>query len=188
MSLDPRRYLDNDPGTVRIFGHIARQWARRHFDNPDQLESIVQTTQLEMTLRLRAGERPAPKRLAYWIGSCTRNVMRREWTRTRHATIVAFESDLHAEADVDMSLALRLQSEIEEIEQTLDHADDRTRRILEGRVRGFTYREIATMNQMTEAAARKSMDRLRTWLMSERRGRHKAGGHEPLTSRESPRS
>lgn len=188
MSLDPRRYLDNDPRTVHIFGHIARRWARRHFDDPDQIESIVQTAQLEMTLRLRAGEQPAPERLAYWIGTCTRNVMRREWTRSRHATIVAFESELHGNADVDMSLALRLQSEIEDLEQTLDHADDRSLRILEGRVRGFTYREIATTNQMTEAAARKSMDRLRAWLMSARRGRHKAGGHEPLTSRESPRS
>jgi DNA-directed RNA polymerase specialized sigma24 family protein len=188
MSLDPRRYLDNDPRTVHIFGHIARQWARRHFDDPDQLESIVQTTHLEMMLRLRAGERPAPKRLAYWIGTCTRNVMRREWTRMRHTTFVAFESDLHGDADVDMSLALRLQSEIEELEHTLDHADDRSRRILEGRVRGFTYREIATMNLMSEAAARKSMDRLREWLMSARRGRHDAGAHGPLTSRESPRS
>jgi RNA polymerase sigma factor (sigma-70 family) len=165
MLLDHRRFLAGDPTMASLFRQAACQWARRFFDDPVKIDSIVQAALLEMLSRLRAGQEPHSDRIVFWIRGCTNNVVRRELTRMRKEDFIGYESHLHGRAPTDMSQTLRLRREIEDVERGLDACDDQARRIFEERVRGAAYREIAATQQVSEEAARASVSKIRKRLL-----------------------
>ncbi|PRP95034.1 hypothetical protein ENSA5_40320 [Enhygromyxa salina] len=174
MLLDHRKFLAGDPRAGRLFLKTTRRWVQRFFANTAQIDSVVQAAITEMLDRLRAGEDPEADRTLQWIRACANNAVRRELTRTRNATSEMFESHLHGQASVDMSRTLRLREELEGVEDLLEGCDPRARQILQDRVRGVAYREIARNYELGEGAARESVARLRRRLAGELTRRDKA--------------
>lgn len=174
MLLDHRRFLAGDPLTVRLFYSASRQWVRRYFNNPAVIASVIQQALLEMTTRLRGGEEPEPERLVYWIYACTNNAVRRQQTRQRRHEADAYQSGIHGHATIDIGLAAELRQELEHLERTLERSGDKARKLIEGRVRGMTYRELAKQCDMREGTARQSVCRLREQLVGELSARDKA--------------
>lgn len=154
-----------DSATAGLFRQAARQWARRFFDDPAKIDSVVQAALVEMLDKLHAGDEPPPDRLLFWIRACTNNAVRRELTRMRHEDFVGYESQLHGRAADDISQTLRLRRELADIERDLDTFEDKARQIFAQRVRGAAYREIAATQQTSEQAARKSVSQIRKRLL-----------------------
>lgn len=174
MKFDHHSFLAGNRFTASLFHQAASQWVRKFFDDPVQIESVVHEALLEITDRLRAGEEPEPDRLVQWICNCTNNAVRRERTRVRNTDHVGYESRLHGRA-ANMSQTLRKREELELIEQCLDTCDERARKIIQARVYGDEYREIAMMCKMTEVATRKAISNMRKRLRQDqalRDGQH----------------
>lgn len=164
MLVDHHQFLAGDRHAVHVFRTTAQQWARRYVDDPNILGSIVQQALLDMTDRLRAGESPEPDRLVFWICTCTNNVVRRERRRIRRCSSVAFESQLHGNAPIDMSHVLRVKEELEQVELALAKLEAHAFALLKDRLRGDSYRELAATHEVSEGAARRSVSRTRKRL------------------------
>lgn len=174
MSLDHRQFRAGDPHTVRRYLRAATTWARRFLDDPDRIESVVQTTMTEILSKLDGDQLPPPERATYWIYGCTHNAVRRELTRMRQAEHDAYDSHVHSHDPLDMSHVLRLREQIERVEAALDDCELHVREILIQRVRGESYREIAKIQGMTEAATRQAVRQLRMRLIGDFTAKDKA--------------
>jgi RNA polymerase sigma factor (sigma-70 family) len=168
MPLDHRRFLAGDPFTASLYRQASRQWARRYFDDPARIESVVQAALLEMLERLHGGEEPDPERIIYWIFKCTHNAVRRQQTRMRRTDAVPFESKQHGQSPIDMSQTLQDRRYLDMLKRALHAQIDKARRqIFEARMYGESYREIATTQDVTEVNARKSVSQVRKVLRNE---------------------
>jgi RNA polymerase sigma factor (sigma-70 family) len=160
--LDHRNLLAGEATTTRLFLKLVRQWVRKFFRKPSQIEAVVQSAMIEMLGKLRAGNVPDPDRTFYWALNCATNAVRRELTKIHNHRADTYDSRVHghvAAADPDATLDLR--RDLERVEALLDVCNQNTRALLEAKVCGSTYRAIAAEFNLNQAAARMSVSRLR---------------------------